>query len=256
MAHEAIHNPVQVPGDGVRRTEEKWDRWKFREVSHEERIAKYKGMTLPIDEGVGRLRRTLVELGIAERTFVLFFSDNGASIDFPSGSPQLRGRKGGVYEGGHKVPAIAWWPGKIDSGATSDQTMISIDVMPTLLAIAGVDAISDEKPLDGIDISSVLIDREALPDRPLFWASLSNGGDRSEAMRLGHWKLVVKHPGATKGTFENPRLELYELESDPSEESDVAKLHVQRATEMHEQLKDWYKDLLSTATPQPGGWSQ
>ncbi|MEM1294844.1 MAG: sulfatase-like hydrolase/transferase, partial [Verrucomicrobiota bacterium] len=107
VAHEAIHNPVQVPGDPVRRTEENWERWKWREVSEEERIEKYRGMTLPIDKGVGQLRNALIELGIEKNTFVLFFSDNGAAGEFPSGSPDLRGSKGSVYEGGHKVPAIA-----------------------------------------------------------------------------------------------------------------------------------------------------
>ena len=70
-------NPVQVPGDPVRRTLQQWNRWKWQEVSEQERIEKYKGMTMPIDEGVGRLRRLLVELGIDKKTFVLFFSDNG-----------------------------------------------------------------------------------------------------------------------------------------------------------------------------------
>ena len=114
VAHEAIHNPVQVPGDPVRRTVDGWDRWRWREVTAAERIEKYKGMTLPIDEGIGQLRETLIELGIEKDTFVFFFSDNGPAGDFPSGSPKLRSGKGSVYEGGHRVPAIAWWPGHIE----------------------------------------------------------------------------------------------------------------------------------------------
>ena len=81
VAHEAIHNPVQVPGDPVRRTTEGWNRWK--PTSEEERVEKLKGMTLPIDEGIGQIRELLQQLGLAERTLVLFFSDNGASADFP-----------------------------------------------------------------------------------------------------------------------------------------------------------------------------
>ena len=68
-----IHNPIQVRGDPVRRTEEKWTRWNWREHSEKERIEKLKGMTLPIDEGVGQLRKTLVELGIEKNTIILFF---------------------------------------------------------------------------------------------------------------------------------------------------------------------------------------
>ena len=253
IAHEAIHNPVQVPGDPVRRTKDKWERWKHKEVSPEERIEKYKGMTLPIDEGIGRIRQMLLESGIAENTFVLFFSDNGASYDFPSGSPDLRGQKGSVYEGGHKVPAIAWWPGHIPAGSTSDETMISIDVMPTLLSLAGVSE-PEAKPLDGIDLSPVLFRDDSLPERPLFWASLSNSGQRSEAMRQDDWKLVVQHPKATAGTFENEKIELYNLKDDPKEQTNLADQHADVAGQMLQSLKTWYDDTQASATSQVGGW--
>ncbi len=254
VAHEAIHNPVQVPGDPVRRTTEQWDRWKWREVSEQERISKYRGMTLPIDEGLGQLRRRLLELGIEQNTLVLFFSDNGPSRDFPSGNPKLRGWKGEVYEGGHKVPAIAWWPGRIMPGSVSDEPLISIDVMPTLLALAGIEP--PDQPLDGVDISPVLLSQESLPTRPLFWASLGNNGHRAEAMRDGDWKLVVKHPGAKPGTFENEQLELYRLTDDPSEETNLRDRYPKRATQMHQQLLTWYAQTQVAATKQPGGWLQ
>jgi arylsulfatase A-like enzyme len=252
VAHEAIHNPVQVPGDPVRRSQQSgWQRW--RPATQEERIEKYKGMTLPIDEGVGQIRRALVELGLDEKTFVFFFSDNGPSGDFPSGSPALRAGKGSVYEGGHRVPAIAWWRGKIVAGSSSKTPAISIDVMPTLLSLAGIDAPAD-RPLDGVDLSPVLLRQQALPERPLFWASLSNGGNRTEAMRLGIWELVVKHPRARKGTFENEQVELYRLDQDLGQEHDLAATHPDRAAAMLKQLKAWYADTQKDATPQPGGW--
>jgi arylsulfatase A-like enzyme len=252
IAHESIHNPVQVPGDPVRRSQQRWDRWKWQEVSRQERIAKYKGMTLPIDEGVGQLRRTLVELGIDRRTFVLFFSDNGPSADFPSGSPKLRGGKGSVYEGGHKVPAIAWWPENIQPATESNEPLITIDVMPTLLKLAGAGPPTRE--LDGVDFSSVLLQQAALPERPLYWASLSNNGARSEAIRLGDWKLVVTHPQAKPGTFANENVELYRLSSDASEKTNLSKNQPQRTAALLNQLKAWYAETRATATPQPGGW--
>ena len=252
VSHEAIHNPVQVPGDPVKRTLDGWNRWKWREVSKEERIEKYKGMTLPIDEGVGQLRKALVELGIAENTFVLFFSDNGPSGDFPSGSPKLRGGKGTVYEGGHKVPAIAWWPGRIEAGGVSDETLISIDIMPTLLDLAGAEA--PTRALDGVDFSSVFLRGESLKPRAFYWASLSNNGRRSEAMRDGVWKLVVQHPKAKPGTFDNGVVQLFNLDTDPSEKTDLAFRESKRAVKMSKQLKAWYADTQMTATKQPGGW--
>ncbi|MCG6158287.1 sulfatase-like hydrolase/transferase [Rubinisphaera margarita] len=252
VAHEAIHNPVQVPGDAVRRTEEHWDRWKWKEVSEDERIAKYKGMTMPIDEGIGQLRQTLLDLDIAENTFVLFFSDNGPSSDFPSGSPELRGGKGTVFEGGHKVPAIAWWPGTIEAGSESDQPMISIDVMPTLLSLAGAE--SSALDLDGVDLSPVLLRDEQLPERPLYWASMGNNGSRAEAMRSGPWKLTVHHPKATPGTFDNEAVALFHLENDPGEKNNVVKEHPETARKLLRQLKNWYDEVTFDATPQIGGW--
>ncbi len=252
IAHESIHNPVQVPGDPVRRTTEKWDRWKWREVSPEERIEKYKGMTLPVDEGVGQLREILIELGIERETFILFFSDNGPSGDFPSGSPLLRGGKGSVYEGGHKVPAIAWWPGTIQPGTASDQLLLSLDVMPTLISLSG--AQFPVRPLDGVDASPVLLRNESLSARPLYWASMGNNGSRAEAMRDGPWKLVVLHPKAKPGTFENEKVELYHLRRDPSETTDLAATYPDRAATMLASLKQWYAETQKDATPQVGGW--
>ncbi len=253
IPHLAIHNPVQVRGDPVRRTEEEgWKRWK--PADFDERIEKYRGMTLPIDEGVGQIREKLVSLGIDHKTLVLFFSDNGAAAyDFPSGSPDLRGNKGSVYEGGHKVPFIAWWPGKIKAGGEDDSPGITLDIMPTLLSFAGVERPAD-RPLDGIDLSPVLLSQQSLAERPLYWASLGNGGSRAEAMRDGPWKLVVNHPKARKGSFENEQVELYRLDRDPSEKTDLAGAEPDQASTMLKQLKAWYADTQKNATPQLGGW--
>lgn len=250
VAHEAIHNPVQVPGDPVRRTVREWKRWKWQEHTAEERIEKFKGMTLPLDEGVGQLRETLVELGVDRDTFVLFFSDNGPAGDWPD-TDDYRGRKGSVYEGGHKVPAIAWWPDRIKAGSSSDEPLISIDVMPTLLDLAGV---STDVRFDGVSFRRILNQEGGLSPRPLFWASLSNSGQRSEAMRFGSWKLVVRHPGAIPGSFENPVAELYNLANDPGESKDVSAQHPRRVMNMRTQLQSWYSETQETATLQPGGW--
>ena len=253
VAHEAIHNPVQVPGDPVRRSEEHgWQRWKS--TSEKDRIGKYRGMTLPIDDGVGQIRQLLVELGLDRQTFLLFFSDNGPALrDFPSGNPALRAGKGSVYEGGHRVPAIAWWPGKIKAGTSTATPAISIDVMPTLLSLARIDAPSAHL-LDGADLTPVLLEQKTLPDRPLFWASMGNNGARSEAMRQGPWKLVVLHPRAKAGTFENERVELYRLDQDLGEQHNLAAQSPGRAATMLKQLKAWYADTQKGATTQPGGW--
>lgn len=254
IPHLAIHNPVQVRGDPIRRTEKGWNRWK--PASFEERIEKYRGMTQPIDEGVGQIREKLISLGIDRKTLLLFFSDNGAAAyDFPSGSSRLRGNKGSVYEGGHKVPFIAWWPDKIKAGSESSAPAITLDIMPTLLSLAGLEPPVD-RPLDGVDLSRLLLQGENLNERPLYWASLSNSGNRSEAMRDGPWKLVVKHPQAEKGSFQNEKVELYRLDKDPSEKTDLAVEEPERASAMLTRLKNWYAETQRSATPQRGGWQQ
>ena len=248
VAHEAIHNPVQVPGDPVRRTPEKWDRWRWQAHSPEERIEKFKGMTMPLDQGVGEIRKTLVDLGIERDTFVLFFSDNGPAGDWPD-SDDFRGRKGSIYEGGHKVPAIAWWPGKIRPNTSSNEPLISIDVMPTLLDLAGVDC---DVNLDGVSFhwcsmklpyrnASVLgIDVKWWPaERSRATKSVEAGCTTSES-----------HPGS----YENLCTELYHLAKDPGETNNLAQQHPEKVESMRTQLQTWLAETNATATKQPGGW--
>ncbi len=215
VAHEAIHNPVQVPGDPVRRTETSYDHWDPQAVSEEERLAKYRGMTLPIDEGMGRLRRQLVDLGVAENTLVLFFSDNGPASDFPSGSRTCGGRRAACLKAVTKCPRSPGGRGRLKRVLVCDVPLITLDVMPTLLALAG--AATPDRPLDGVDFSPILSGTGTIEPRPLYWASLSNSGGRSEALREGEWKLVVQHPGAKPGTFQNETVSLYRLSEDPGE---------------------------------------
>ncbi|MCA8988231.1 MAG: sulfatase-like hydrolase/transferase [Planctomycetaceae bacterium] len=252
IPHLAIHNPIQTRDDPVRRTEkEGWKRWK--PASEAERIEKFRGMVLPIDEGIGQIRETLKQSGIDRQTLILFFSDNGPTPDLPSESPQLRGMKGSVYEGGHRVPFIAWWPGKIEAGSTRDDLAMTIDIMPTLLSLSQSPQL-ESVACDGIDLSRLLCAGQPLPPRPLYWASLSNNGARSEAMRDGNWKLVVQHPRARPGTFENESVELYRLDQDLLEEQNLNAKHPEQAAKMLQQLKAWYAETQTTATSQPGGW--
>jgi uncharacterized sulfatase len=128
-----------------------------------------------------------------------------------------------------------------------------LDIMPTLLTLAGLEPPTD-RPLDGVDISGLLLDGKVPRPRPLFWAYLGNNGSRSEAMRDGPWKLVVNHPKAREGSFENERVELYRLDRDPSEKTNLARADPDRVDAMLTRLKTWYNDTQRTATPQPGGW--
>ncbi len=237
VAHEAIHNPVQVPGDPVRRSEaEGWKRW--RPANEAERIEKYKGMTLPIDAGVGQIRKLLEESGLDKNTFVLFFSDNGPARDFPSGSPKWRGGKGSVYEGGHRVPAIAWWPGNIKPASHTDQLTIGTDLLPTIMDLTQIDVPAD-RPLDGTSLKRLLLHQEPLPERPLFFGYEPKLGT---AMRDGKWKMIVSKRG----------VELFDLSRDLGETTNLAASQPERAKRMQNMINQWKKNVgsQSARTPQ------
>ncbi len=246
IAHESPHAPVQGPGDPIQRGPGA----KKRETPHEEAMEQ---MILEMDTGVAQVRDKLVELGLDKNTLFLFFSDNGDARNTATGHPDHRGNKGQVYEGGTRVPAIAWWPGRIEAGASTDALSITLDVMPTILSVAGIETPQNRK-LDGIDLSPVLFEWKAPPQRAIFWSSLSNNGARSEAMREGPWKLVVQHPKSPPGTFENETVELYRLDTDLREENDLAEVEPARAAAMLARLKAWDAEVRNGATPQPGGW--
>jgi arylsulfatase A len=246
VAHESPHAPVQGPNDPIQRGPGA----KKRATPHAEAM---KQMILEMDKGVAQVRSKLVELGLEKNTLFLFFSDNGDSPGTATGHPAHRGHKGSVYEGGTRVPAIAWWPGKIKPGTRTDALGISLDVMPTILSAAGIEK-PKNRALDGIDLSPVIFEQKALPPRPLYWGSLSNNGARSEALRDGPWKLVVQHPRAKPGTFANERVELFRLDKDISEKTNLAAEEPKRAAAMLKQLKAWYAETQETATYQPGGW--
>jgi arylsulfatase A-like enzyme len=170
-----------------------------------------------MDRDVGRIMKLLKELDIDRNTIVFFTSDNGhqdghgLAPDFFDASGGLRGHKINLYEGGIRVPMIVRWPGRIKPDTTSEQIWAFWDFMPTAADLAGV------RPPDGIDGVSVLPtltghEQTDLADRPLYWEL-----GVSQAARIGKWKAIRSNPNAA--------LELYNLDSDPSERNNVAAEH-------------------------------
>ncbi|MFG0334592.1 MAG: sulfatase-like hydrolase/transferase, partial [Maioricimonas sp. JB049] len=180
LPHEAPHYPFQGPDDEPRRSEGKGraadDKW-----SRPEMRARYRQMVVEMARSIGHLLDTLEELNLDENTLVFFLSDNGAAGRYGDNSP-LRGSKGSNWEGGHRVPAIVQWPGKIPAGTVRDDLAISLDILPTFLAAAGA-SVPDGHNLDGINLLPMLTNGQSLPDRNLVW----NG----RAVRDGKWKLIV-----------------------------------------------------------------
>ena len=188
-----------------------------------------------IDEGVGRITEKLAELGLADRTIVIFTSDNGGETRVTSNAP-LFGGKSMLYEGGIREPLVVRWPGVVPPGTVSDTPVSSIDFYPTFLEAAGL-APDPRQTLDGVSILPLLKDPQAgLPPRALFWHYPLErphflGGRSSGAIRDGDWKLLE--------LFDTGELELYNLADDPREATDLAPAMPDRAAELREKLAAW-----------------
>jgi arylsulfatase A-like enzyme len=179
-----------------------------------------------VDWSVGRVLDTLRELKLVERTLVLFTSDNGPwltqGVDGGVAGP-LHGGKGTTWEGGMREPTIAWWPGKIAAGSSCDAPMSEIDVLPTLIRLAGGKAPKDHK-IDGTDVWPLLSGKtRTSPHEALFYFN----GLQLEAVRSGPWKMAIapQGTGLPKDAAEpvkhtGPRL--YNLDTDIGELTDVA----------------------------------
>lgn len=182
--------------------------------------ATYAGMVSHLDHGIGRLLDKLEELGLAKNTLVLFASDNGhedsgkwRNASFDSNGP-LRGGKRDLYEGGIRVPMIAWWPGVVAAGGESDHVSAFWDFAPTACELAGFTMPS---PLDGISYAPTLLGEGAQAEHDdLYWEFYERKG--KAALRWGDWKGVRLNVNTA-----NPSpLELYDLTVDLGEENNVA----------------------------------
>lgn len=235
VPHEAPHSPYQGPGDKAFR---KVGDAPVRLVQDKPTIRqKYREMVVEVDNGVGEILSTLERLGLDENTLVFFFSDNGAT---PNGSNgRYRGTKATVWEGGHRVPAIARWTGSIRPGAETDQLAMGFDLMPTMLELAGIAAPVD-RPLDGFSLAPVLLREEKVPRNPFYWQH-GNG----LAMRDGRWKYIEGQKGLT-GTAG-----LYDLNSDPAEKINLATKHPERTARMKASTARWLSEVRASAPPQP-----
>ena len=229
VAHEAVHSPFQGPRSRIERGPDKGKPPDAARLSKQEA---YVQMMTEMDKGVGEIVRAVERLGLAENTLVVFFSDNGHAFLGPqSYKPPLRGKKGSVWEGGHRVPAIAWWPGKVRPGSTNRGLYISLDLMPTMLDLAGA-AVPPGHTLDGISMKRALLNGEEVTARKLFW--------KGRAMRDGPWKLVTGPGGG-----------LFNLDRDLAERDDLSGQYPERLQEMTAAIERWQTDVATGATRQP-----
>lgn len=226
LAHEAPHYPYQGRGDKPVRAPGRPRAFPGRQ----DKAVAYKEMVEIMDEGIGRVVETVKRFGLERKTFIFFFSDNGATR-LGSNAP-LRGFKGGIFEGGHRIPAVAYWPGRITPGTITDQTAIGMDLFATMASIAGA-PIPEGLNLDGVNLSPVLFEREKLPERTLFWRF-----NKQKAVRRGPWKLVVL-PKNRKNRNSPAAVSLFNLDDDLAETNDLASAKPEITKELTKALAEW-----------------
>jgi arylsulfatase A-like enzyme len=212
------------------------------------RRGRYGDTVEELDWSVGQVLAALRTAGIAENTLVFFTSDNGPWLlqNVQGGSAGLlREGKGSTWEGGMRVPGIAWWPGRIKPAVTSTPAS-TLDLFVTLLTLGGA-PVPDDRPIDGVDLSAVLLAGKPLPDRPFFFYRK----DQLAACRLGNYKLhffTQNGYGQPKPDIHEPPL-LFDLAHDPGEKFNVAAQHPQEVAKIQAAIAA-HREKLVVGKPQ------
>ncbi len=197
-----------------------------------------------IDDGVGMILEKLKELKLDHNTLVVFSSDNGGESQVTSNAP-LRGGKSSLYEGGIRVPLVVQWPAVVPAGKTCSTPTSNIDFYPTFLDTAGIIPSAKQK-LDGRSILAHLKEPGDIPrTTPLFWHyPLARphflGGHSGGAIRKGPWKLIE--------WFDTKKIELFNLQDDPSEKKDLFQEQKKTAGRLLAELRAWRKELGAKTT--------
>lgn len=215
VPHASVHHPRYVRPELVARAGGDLDRAAVEEV----------------DSSVGRLLDTIRDLGLGEKTLVIFTSDNGGAHGMTMGP--LRGGKGGPkYEGHMRAPTITWWPGVVPAGVETNEIAVTTDLLPSLARLTGAE-VPDDRVIDGKDTLDVLLGKPGAvsPHTVLYY--------EVDAIRRGPWKLVRK----------GPKRELYHLDNDLGEREDVAATHPDIASELDGLLTAHAKAVESASRP-------
>jgi arylsulfatase A-like enzyme len=230
VPHEAPHYPYQGPTDPPHRTVD--GDFNNRGTRTDTKEA-YREMVSEMDKGVGEIMAALSDASILDNTIVIFCSDNGATTLGSNGA--LRGFKGTNFEGGHRVPCVIQWAGHIDAGNQSPQLMASMDFLPSLFGLAGLQLPRRIK-LDGMDLSEIILNERDPIIRTMVW----NG----TTIRRGRWKYMAMQKGLAVES-------LFDLTAEVDESINLITQYPRIAQSFRNELELWKKDMEKTKTPQP-----
>jgi arylsulfatase A-like enzyme len=244
LSHHAPHTPIEAKTEDVQHFQSRLR----PHMQHQNAV--YAAMVKSLDESVGRVLAHLTARGLDASTIVVFASDNGGfvGVDRKAGqtvpvtnNAPLRNGKGSCYEGGIRVPLTIRWPGVTSPGGQCDEPVVVMDLFPTLLAAAGVAPLDVE--LDGLDLRPLLENPAAKLDRDALFFHYPHYYPTTtpvSAVRAGPWKLLEY--------FEDDRVELYNLNDDLSETTDLAAQFPEKAKQLCERLHAW-RDNVGAALP-------
>ncbi len=201
-----------------------------------------------IDEGVGMIMKKLDELGLTDRTVLVFTGDNGGEDRVTTNAP-MRAGKSTLYEGGIRVPLLIRYPNIVPAAAVCRTPVCNYDFYPTFCELAGIK--SKSQKFDGISITPLLADPKARTDRDTFYwhYPLSKphflGGRSASAIRKGNWKLIEFYDSGDR--------ELYNLAEDVSEQNNLATANPEKLAQLHAMLDSWRRDVGAGVTSEQQG---
>ncbi|VGO15734.1 Arylsulfatase [Pontiella desulfatans] len=219
VAYNAVHAPPQAPEEDIKRYD----------TGSETRDI-LMAMLHHLDLGVGEIVQALKDAGVYENTIIFYLSDNGGASAVEANNAPLRGMKQHITEGGIRVPFIVSWPGKLKADSWCNVPVWSTDILPTSLALAGIDPLPGTKPLDGKDIMPALKGNVDQIHDALYWCSGSEG---KWAVRQGDWKYL----------FDKGETGLYNLDDDISEENNLKDAHPEKFQALEKLYNDWFEQM-------------
>jgi arylsulfatase A len=239
LPHYAVHTPLAGKPEVIAQYKGKID----ADATLKQRNATYAALVSSVDDALGTIRANLRRLKLEDNTIIIFTGDNGGLLPITENSPYRAG-KGSAYEGGVRVPLIAFWPGVTKGGGVDPTPAITLDLYPTVLEMTGVKPLTAQ--VDGRSLAPVLRGGKLVRDA-IYWHYPHyhpGGATPYSAIRKGNLRLVH--------FYEDNRDELYDLAQDIGETKDLVPSQPAKAKELRAQLEAWLKTVdaqLPTANP-------